>query len=153
MADHLAQLREMRAIVAVIAAGGNPKMPKHLDPAARRDALDAAIAALEAQAAATPATHQFQGRDGMWHGFINADHYRNTVADGTWPIRALYTSPVDNAKPVAWQYRELHFGEQVGEWLDCREDTYNYWRRPENAARGTAVVRALCVIPGSEADA
>ena len=52
MADHLAQLREMRAIVAVIAAGGNPKMPKHLDPAARRDALDAAIAALEAQAGA-----------------------------------------------------------------------------------------------------
>nr|WP_279153333.1 Lar family restriction alleviation protein [Pseudomonas mosselii] len=38
-----------------------------------------------------PAAYQFQGRDGKWYGFTNERHYQNTLADGTWPIRPLYT--------------------------------------------------------------
>jgi hypothetical protein len=40
-----------------------------------------------------PVTHQFQDTDGSWHDFINPDHYKNTVKDGRWPIRALYSEP------------------------------------------------------------
>lgn len=38
-----------------------------------------------------PATHQFQDAAGNWCNFISERHYRDTVADGRWPIRALYT--------------------------------------------------------------
>ena len=38
-----------------------------------------------------PEKHEFQGRDGTWRTFINDAHYQNTVEDGSWPIRALYT--------------------------------------------------------------
>jgi hypothetical protein len=41
-----------------------------------------------------PVTHQFQDTDGSWHDFINPDHYKNTVEDGRWPIRALYAEPL-----------------------------------------------------------
>lgn len=40
-----------------------------------------------------PVKHEFQGRDGTWHSFIDQRHYENTVADGTWPIRPLYALP------------------------------------------------------------
>lgn len=35
--------------------------------------------------------HQFQGRDGEWNQFMDQRHYENTKADGTWPIREIYT--------------------------------------------------------------
>ena len=38
-----------------------------------------------------PEKHEFQGRDGKWCTFMNDAHYQNTVEDGSWPIRALYT--------------------------------------------------------------
>lgn len=49
--------------------------------------------------------HQYQDRDGKWCNFINEEHYRNTVADGSWPIREIYTAapqPAQQAvvKPV-----------------------------------------------------
>ena len=52
--------------------------------------LRARIEAMEKQ---EPVRHEFQGRDGAWCPFINQRHYENTVADGTWPIRALYALP------------------------------------------------------------
>jgi hypothetical protein len=36
---------------------------------------------------------QFQTKDGLWHNFIDEDHYLNTVEDGRWPIRKMHTSP------------------------------------------------------------
>jgi len=39
------------------------------------------------------AAWQFQSRDGTWHEFTNEKHRLATEADGTWPIRALYTHP------------------------------------------------------------
>ena len=38
-----------------------------------------------------PAARQFQGRDGVWHNFIDERHFQNTVEDSSWPIRNLYT--------------------------------------------------------------
>ena len=55
-----------------------------------RDALRAKIETMEKQ---EPVRHEFQGRDGAWYPFINQRHYENTVADGTWLIRALYALP------------------------------------------------------------
>ena len=55
-----------------------------------RDALRAKIESMERQ---EPVRHEFQGRDGAWYPFINQRHYKITVADGTWPIRALYALP------------------------------------------------------------
>ena len=57
---------------------------------AQCDALRAKIEAMEKQ---EPVRHEFQGRDGAWYPFINQRHYENTVADGTWLIRALYALP------------------------------------------------------------
>ena len=55
------------------------------------------VAELEAERAERekqgPVAHEYQGRDGIWRGFINQQHYKNTVEDGSWPIRALYAAP------------------------------------------------------------
>jgi len=54
------------------------------------DDLRAKVEAMEQQ---QPVKHEFQGRDGDWYPFIDQRHYENTVADGSWPIRALYALP------------------------------------------------------------
>ena len=43
--------------------------------------------------AAEPVTYQYQSKDGTWHEFIDQRHHDNTVADGRFPIRTLYTAP------------------------------------------------------------
>lgn len=45
------------------------------------------------QAEQKPAAYQYQARSGEWIQFLDQRHFDNTVADGTWPIRALYTAP------------------------------------------------------------
>jgi len=40
-----------------------------------------------------PACYQFRSADGSWHSFHSQKHYEDTVADGRWQIRALYTAP------------------------------------------------------------
>lgn len=55
-----------------------------------RNALHAHIKEMEKQ---EPVRHEFQDRNGTWHPFIDQRHYKNTVADGSWPIRALYLTP------------------------------------------------------------
>jgi hypothetical protein len=40
-----------------------------------------------------PVARQYQGRDGVWNDFISEKHYKDTLADGSWPIRNLYTDP------------------------------------------------------------
>lgn len=54
------------------------------------DALRAKIERMEQQG---PVKHEFQGRDGVWYPFIDQRHHENTVADGSWPVRALYALP------------------------------------------------------------
>lgn len=43
--------------------------------------------------------HQYQGRDGLWCTFMDQRHYESTVADGSWPIRAIY-APAAPEQPV-----------------------------------------------------
>jgi hypothetical protein len=65
-----------------------------------------------------PVTHQFQDTDGSWHDFINPDHYKNTVEDGRWPIRALYAEPLAR--------KELTIDEIIVAWNE-KADQYNQW--------------------------
>ncbi|MGY2285219.1 hypothetical protein [Pseudomonas gingeri] len=60
-----------------------------------------------AQPQGEPAAYQFQDRDGKWCGFMNERHYQSTVADGTWPIRALYA---EQPAPAACTHN-YHLGE------------------------------------------
>lgn len=39
-----------------------------------------------------PVAYQFQDRDGVWRPFVDQRHYENTLKDGTWPIRPLYST-------------------------------------------------------------
>lgn len=39
-----------------------------------------------------PDAYQFQDHQGAWLPFVNEHHYKSTLADGTWPIRALYAA-------------------------------------------------------------
>jgi hypothetical protein len=65
-----------------------------------------------------PVTHQFQDTDESWHDFINPDHYKNTVEDGRWPIRALYAEPLAR--------KELTIDEIIVAWNE-KADQYNQW--------------------------
>lgn len=40
-----------------------------------------------------PVKFEFQDLDGKWYPFMDEHHYKNTVEDGSWPIRALYLHP------------------------------------------------------------
>jgi len=74
-------------------------------------AIDAIKEAL-AQPAQEPVSHEFQDKEGKWHPFIDRKHYLNTLEDGRWPIRALYTTPPQpEQKPVAWEQFHEHLVE------------------------------------------
>lgn len=53
-----------------------------------------------------PVARQYQNRDGVWKDFISEKHYKDTLEDGSWPIRNLYTSPQAQRKPLT--------NEQIG---------------------------------------
>jgi ClpP class serine protease len=80
------------------------------------DRLSAENAALRAQLEAAqkqePVERQYQGRDGKWYPFMNPLHYRNTVDDGSWPIRDLYAAPIPADAKDAARYRLLRRGQQ-----------------------------------------
>jgi hypothetical protein len=80
-----------------------------------------------------PAKYEFQGTDGKWHSFIDDEHFRNTAADGSWPIRKLYTRPAPIPSthalvPIMTEYDGYVAPEDGGAaqyyidgWNDCRE--------------------------------
>jgi hypothetical protein len=58
--------------------------------------------------------YQFQDREGAWCNFSGPKHYEATVADGTWPIRALYTSSASTIpaeKRVTVDTEGVRFGD------------------------------------------
>ena len=85
-----------------------------------RDERDALRAEVEAMKRQEPVRHEFQGRDGDWYPFINQRHYENTVADGTWPIRALYALPGAQAQNVPNAIAYLDIG--AGGYMDIGTD-------------------------------
>lgn len=38
-----------------------------------------------------PERYEYQASDGSWHPFLNEKHKADTEADGSWPIRPLFT--------------------------------------------------------------
>ena len=58
-----------------------------------------------------PVNYEYQDREGNWKPFINHQHYLDTRADGTWPIRALYTA-APQADRDALRYRLLRRGQK-----------------------------------------
>jgi len=57
------------------------------------DTLRAQLAALQVDdELPEPVAHQFYGSDFQWLSFSNERHYQNTLADGGWEIRGLYTA-------------------------------------------------------------
>jgi hypothetical protein len=55
-----------------------------------------------------PVAHQFQTSDGKWYDFLDEDHKANTIADGRWPIRALYDAPVLAKDSLEDAIKKLH---------------------------------------------
>lgn len=53
----------------------------------------ASLRAAVEQTAVEPVAYQYQDTDGKWCNFVGPRHYADTVADGCWPIHALYTAP------------------------------------------------------------
>ena len=41
-------------------------------------------------------SQQYQSRTGEWRDFVDERHRRNTIKDGTWPIRDLYPHPPES---------------------------------------------------------
>jgi len=79
--------------------------------------LLAKIVDMEVEQAAQPVTHQFQARDGSWHGFVDERHIENTIKDGSWPIRQLCTAPpkavpLTDQEVVGYHYSKMSpFGQ------------------------------------------
>lgn len=60
-----------------------------------------------------PAAYQFQDREGKWHCFTDQKHYENTVADGSWPIRKLYTEEDMHAYSIACMQSNFRHLDQL----------------------------------------
>ena len=45
-----------------------------------------------------PVGYQYQDREGNWCNFMNEKHLADTRADGSWPIRVIYTHPAPMSK-------------------------------------------------------
>ena len=87
-----------------------------------------------------PAVRQFQGRDGVWHNFIDERHFQNTVEDGSWPLRNLYTQEaIDNLRA---QLAEAQGDAERLDWIiehrayvvsdpDCCDGYWLNYARPD----------------------
>lgn len=71
-----------------------------------------------------PVAYQFQDRDGVWRPFVDQRHYENTLKDGTWPIRPLYSTRgpdavlVPSKKLTEMQARIVELERQLAESRD-----------------------------------
>ncbi len=99
-------------------------------------AVDMATAAAQAfrdgQAAMELVGYQFQGRDGAWNSFMDQRHYQNTLDDGTWPIRAIYTSISEQSGKFAMHQRVRK--TSGSEWQGRICGTYSTALTPEGYA-------------------
>ena len=80
----------------------------------KADVAEQTITAIKealAQTKQEPVKYEFQVPDGTWHPFLDKTHYENTLEDGSWPIRALYTTPPQR-KPLNNQNPLLVFAKE-----------------------------------------
>lgn len=106
------------------------------EPTDTYTAVDMATAAAQGfrdgQAAMELVGYQFQGRDGAWNSFMDQRHYENTLDDGAWPIRAIYT-------PTSEQSGKFSMHQRVrktsgSEWQGRICGTYSTALTPEGYA-------------------
>ncbi len=99
-------------------------------------AVDMATAAAQGfrdgQAAMELVGYQFQGRDGACNSFMDQRHYQNTLDDGTWPIRAIYTSISEQSGKFAMHQRVRK--TSGSEWQGRICGTYSTALTPEGYA-------------------
>jgi hypothetical protein len=82
-----------------------------------------------------PVARQYQGRDGAWRDFISEKHYKDTLEDGSWPIRNLYTTPP--AQPAVPLTDEQITEGRRGAWNEVL-DPFTAGVRFAEAAHGIA---------------
>ena len=105
-----------------------------------RAALDAALAALSAPAEAQPVAWQFQDREGKWHGFMDERHRQNTIADGSWPVRALYAAPP--SAPVGVEGFDKRFAEMLLDILNDVQDELGFTDEDKACQNGSIEIVA-----------
>ena len=104
----------------------------------------------EAQAVAW----QFQDREGKWHGLMDERHRQHTIADGSWPVRALYAAPpsapeaqaVGGGEVRAWMRRWAFDGVDVMA-LPKDERPHGWQLRPTTEAKCLDDDVPLCAAP------
>lgn len=115
-----------------------------------RDVLAAAPTPTKSE----PAKYEFQDRDGTWHPFIDERNFRNTVQDGSWPIRALYTEPQGQCDRNAvieecWQaIEEIDDGESP-EYRACQEAIRAMKSQPVCGGENCTEVCQACAQPAA----
>jgi hypothetical protein len=93
-----------------------------------------AIEIVKGMMQAEPTTHQFYGSDFKWCNFDNDAHYQNTVEDGGWVIRDLYTHPAPQAAP-AWL--PIESAPTDGSWIVVTSTHNSYYRAAIQYLDGT----------------
>ena len=82
-----AEREDLHALIAAVKKQVNAEFRLRMKKEIECNALRARVEQMEQQ---KPVKHEFQGRDGVWYPFIDQRHHENTLADGSWPVRALY---------------------------------------------------------------
>ena len=91
---------------------------------------------LPAQTEQQPVGYQFQDREGVWKQFMSEKHYEDTLADGTWPIRAIYAAPIAQTAPQGkFRMGDLVKKSTGSEW----EGRVVGWYSTEQTKEGYAV--------------
>ena len=96
-----------------------------------------------------PVARQFQGRDGMWHNFIDERHFQNTVEDGSWPIRNLYSQEaIDSLRA---QLAEARRDAERWRWL--KDHARIFRQSPDMSGNHYWMVHATTTLRGPTLDA
>lgn len=86
-----------------------------------------------AQTEQQPVGYQFQDREGVWKQFMSEKHYEDTLADGTWPIRAIYAAPIAQTAPLPPECTdERHHERYRTGWNACRKAFLEGWAAPKS---------------------
>ena len=76
-----------------------------------------------------PVARQYQSRDGLWKDFISEKHYKDTLEDGSWPIRNLYTSPPAQRTWVGLS--DLNIDELENNYMKSAQTAHEFLRAIE----------------------
>jgi hypothetical protein len=109
---------------------------------------DEAVAMLQSlldQPEGKPVCYEYQAKSGLWFPFTDQRHQDNTIADGTYPIRPLYTHPPAPRKPIT---AEMVTAEMIDAYLTAQratvEEADRTFGRPNAGGLHTNTMRGAC---------